>query len=143
MTLGEKQELFMRLLPRLIGHALILGFQIRGGELLRFEAQARWNATHCRVCKQAKSDIRHTRTYDTRYRRKHHRFRAIGIVKSLHRLKLAIDLILFKNGKPCWKSEQYRDLGTYWKSLNPLCRWGGDFRNPDGGHFSLNHQGRA
>jgi len=127
----------MRLLPRLIGHALILGFQIRGGELLRFEAQARWNATHCRVCKKTKSE------HAPLGRITKHKFKPIGIVMSLHRLKLAIDLILFKNGEPCWDSEQYEPLGIFWKSLNPLCRWGGDFSNPDGGHFSLTHQGRA
>ena len=31
MKLGEKQELFMRLLPRLIYKAHELGFEIRGG----------------------------------------------------------------------------------------------------------------
>lgn len=30
MTLGDKQELFMRLLPRLIDKAHELGFEIRG-----------------------------------------------------------------------------------------------------------------
>ena len=53
------------------------------------------------------------------------------------------DLILFRDGAPCWDSEDYRELGDFWKSLDPLCRWGGDFRNPDGGHFSIAHQGRA
>jgi hypothetical protein len=134
MRLGAKQELFMRLLPKLVRRAHQLGFEIRGGELLRFEAQARWNATHCRVCKQTMGHINHP---------VRHKFRAIGIVKSLHRLKLAIDLVLFRKGKPCWDSEDYRELGEYWESLHPLCRWGGRFRNPDGGHFSLAHQGRA
>lgn len=35
MTLGEKQELFMRLVPRLIDKAHSLGFAIRGGDLFR------------------------------------------------------------------------------------------------------------
>lgn len=35
MKLGEKQELFMRLLPRLIDKAHELGFEIRGGDLFR------------------------------------------------------------------------------------------------------------
>lgn len=136
MTLGEKQQLFMRLLPKLIGRALVLGFQIRGGELLRFEEQARWNATHCRACRR--HEIDHGPLGKIR-----HKFVAIGIVKSLHRLKLAIDLILFRNGQPCWDTEDYKQLGEYWKSLHPLCRWGGDHRNPDGGHFSIAHQGRT
>lgn len=138
MRLGEKQQLFMRLLPRLLTRALQLGFEIRGGELLRFEAQARWNATHCRVCKLERGAKRHAGVGPLR-----HKFRAIGIVKSLHRVKLAFDLVLFRRGRPCWDSETYRELGEFWKSLHPLCRWGGDFRNPDGGHFSIAHQGRA
>lgn len=35
MTLGQKQELFMRLLPRLIDEAHRQGFSIRGGDLFR------------------------------------------------------------------------------------------------------------
>ena len=35
MRLGEKQELFMRLLPRLIDKVHELGFEIRGGDLFR------------------------------------------------------------------------------------------------------------
>ena len=35
MTLGEKQELFMKLLPRLIDKAHELGFAVRGGDLFR------------------------------------------------------------------------------------------------------------
>ena len=35
MTLGEHQELFMRLLPTLINKAHSLGFSIRGGDLFR------------------------------------------------------------------------------------------------------------
>ncbi len=136
LALGLKQELFMRLLPKLVTKAHALGFDIRGGELLRFEAQARWNATHCRKCKQTKGQHRPLG-------RIAHKFIAIGIVMSLHRLKLAIDLILFRDGKPCWNSDDYRELGEYWESLHPLCRWGGRFRNPDGGHFSIAHQGRA
>ena len=35
MRLGEQQELFMRLLPRLIDHVHALGYEIRGGDLFR------------------------------------------------------------------------------------------------------------
>jgi hypothetical protein len=134
MRLGEKQELFMRLLPRLIDKAHELGFDVRGGELLRFEQQARWNAEHCRRCKMPRNHTFH--------RNNGHTFTPIGIVNSLHRQKLAIDLILFKAGEPCWSSSQYQELGSWWKQQHELCRWGGDFRSPDGGHFSLTHKGR-
>jgi len=65
-----------------------------------------------------------------------------GISNSLHLLGLAGDLILYKDGKYMDKSEDYKFLGDYWKSLHPLCRWGGDFKSrPDGNHFSLEHEG--
>jgi hypothetical protein len=35
MKLGEHQELFMRLLPRLLDHVHELGYEIRGGDLFR------------------------------------------------------------------------------------------------------------
>lgn len=62
---------------------------------------------------------------------------------SLHYLKLAQDLNLFVNGiyieldHPAWHK-----LGNYWKSLNILCRWGGDFHSKDYNHFSLEHEGK-
>jgi hypothetical protein len=56
---------------------------------------------------------------------------------SQHTKRLAIDLNLFIDGtyisgdNPVW-----HDLGTYWKSLNPAHRWGGDFESlKDYNHF--------
>jgi len=131
VKLGEKQELFASLLPGLITQAQDLGFKVRVGEVLRFEQQARWNAEHCRVCQQTKGHPDHPAK---------HPFRAIGIVNSLHRIKLAIDLILFFHGKPCWDTASYRELGRWWEAQHELCRWGGRFG--DGGHFSITHGGR-
>lgn len=131
LSLGEKQELFMSLLPLLIDKAHDLGFKVRGGELQRSKSQARWNATHCRTCKGTKKD-------------KHvgHTFKSIGIVRSLHIICLAIDLKLMKGGIYLKYSSQYKELGWYWESLHELCCWGGRFRKPDGGHFSIAHGGR-
>ena len=62
---------------------------------------------------------------------------------SLHYERLAIDLNLFIKGK--WISDgghpAWEDLGTYWESLDPLCRWGGRFR--DANHFSITHRRRS
>lgn len=113
MTLGEKQELFMRLLPRLIDRAHELGFRLRGGELWRPEEMARIYAD-----------------------------RKKGTLNSLHILKLAIDLNLFKGTVFLDASEAHRPLGEYWKTLHPLCRWGGDFIKKDGNHYSIEHEGR-
>lgn len=114
MTLGEKQRLFMKLLGQfLVWIYAQPGLEVTGGELLRMQAQALANAVS-----------------------------GAGIPNSLHLLKLAIDLQLFVNGAYQKDTEAYKALGTYWKTLHPLARWGGDFTSrPDGNHFSLEHMG--
>ena len=112
MTVGEKQELFARLLSCLITQAHNLGFKVRLKELYRPKEMAEIYAE-----------------------------RGVGIKNSLHTLGLAIDLVLVRNGEIMKDSEAYRPLGEFWKSLNPLCAWGGDFG--DGGHFSIRHGGVA
>lgn len=57
---------------------------------------------------------------------------------SLHYLKLAIDLNLFKDGKYLRSTESHRPLGEFWESIGGT--WGGRFN--DGNHYSLEHQGR-
>jgi hypothetical protein len=66
-----------------------------------------------------------------------------GISNSLHCERLALDLHLYdKNGIYLTKSEDYATVGKYWKSLNPMNRWGGDFKSrPDGNHFSRTPDG--
>jgi hypothetical protein len=59
----------------------------------------------------------------------------------LHTKRLAIDFNVFKDGKYLTKSEDLRELGEYWKSLNPKNAWGGDFKNADGNHFSQSFGG--
>ena len=62
---------------------------------------------------------------------------------SLHYLGLANDLALYIDGVYAKDTESYRWLGDYWKALDPDCRWGGDFKNPDGNHFSMTFGGKA
>lgn len=61
-------------------------------------------------------------------------------VGSCHYIRLAADLNLFKDGKFLDKTEDHAWLGAYWKTLHPLCRWGGGFG--DGNHYSIEHEGR-
>ena len=132
MKLGQKQQLFARLLPRLIDKAHELGFEVRVGEVQRGEQQAEWNSTHCAKCKKTKSASHPG-----------HRFTPIGIRKSLHRQKLAVDLTLFAAGQVRWNTESYSDLGKWWVAQSGddfECCWGGHFR--DAGHFSIGHGGR-
>lgn len=110
MTLREQQSLFVRLAGQLIAWTYAQpGLELTFGECYRTPEQAALNAKT-----------------------------GAGISNSLHTQRLAIDLLLFKDGKYIDKSELYEPLGTYWKSLNPLCCWGGDFHSrPDGNHFSM------
>jgi hypothetical protein len=65
-----------------------------------------------------------------------------GIASSLHMVRLAVDLNLFRNGKYLTESEAYRDAGEFWESLSDdeyECCWGGRFN--DGNHFSIGHNG--
>lgn len=64
-----------------------------------------------------------------------------GISHSLHILKLAMDLNLFKDGVELKTVEAFRPFGEYWKSLDVLCCWGGDFHSPDADHFSITFGG--
>lgn len=109
MRLGKKQELFMRLLPLLINKAHELGFEIRGGDLFR--------------------DPRAFGCIGTNL--------AYGHKYSAHKLKLAIDLNLMKNGRLITTTKGHEELGKWWENQNVLCRWGGRFS--DGNHYSLKH----
>lgn len=64
-----------------------------------------------------------------------------GIVHSLHTERMAIDLNVWKDDKQLLTADDYRPLGNQWKSMHPLCRWGGDFQRVDADHFSLTWQG--
>jgi hypothetical protein len=115
MTIGEKQRLFTKLVAQFITWAYAQGYEFSFGEALRTQAQATANAAS-----------------------------GAGISNSLHLLKLAVDLNLFISGVYQSDTQAYKPLGEYWKTLHPLCRWGGDFvSRPDGNHFSLTHEGRA
>lgn len=57
---------------------------------------------------------------------------------SLHYVRLAIDLNLFKDGKYLTETKDHETLGMFWESLGGS--WGGRFN--DGNHYSLEHEGR-
>ena len=61
-----------------------------------------------------------------------------GRAKSNHKVRLAIDLNLFKDGRYLSSTESHRPLGEFWESMGGT--WGGRFN--DGNHYSLEHQGR-
>jgi len=57
---------------------------------------------------------------------------------SLHFLRLAIDLNVFREGKYMKVHGDYNDLGDFWESIGGI--WGG--RWGDDNHFSLGYMGR-
>lgn len=108
-TIGAKQRRFLPLVAKLIEYAYSQGYELSAGECYRTPEQAALNAQH-----------------------------GSGIANSLHTLRLAVDLQLFKDGVYLTDTEAYRSLGEFWKTLDPDCAWGGDFMTrKDGNHFSL------
>jgi hypothetical protein len=67
--------------------------------------------------------------------------KSYSAASSTHKVRLAIDLNLFVNGKYITdgNSPEYLKLGVYWESLNSLARWGGRFK--DANHFSFEYMG--
>ena len=112
MTLREKQSLFARNIAKLIQFAYAEGYEVTFAEAYRPPELAALYAEQGR-----------------------------GIANSLHTKRLAVDLNLFLEGKYLSSSESHRVLGAYWKTLHPDNRWGGDFRKPDGCHYSMYHGG--
>lgn len=114
MKLIEAQQLFARLLPRLLDHAHSMGYDVTLGEAWRPPETARLYAQQGR-----------------------------GSVQSLHILRLAVDLNLFQGGVYLTSTVAHQPLGEWWEQQHPLCRWGGRFTRPDGNHYSISWEGRA
>ena len=53
---------------------------------------------------------------------------------SFHYKRLAVDLNLFKAGVYLTETEDHAPLGKKWKEMGGT--WGGDFKHPDGNHYS-------
>lgn len=118
MTLSKAQAVFLINQAKLVLWVKNQGWELTGGELYRPEAMADLYAQQ-----------------------------GIGIKNSLHIKKLAIDLNLLVGGVLSLSIEAYKPLGDYWKSLDPLNHWGGDFvvkndqgifvPKPDSDHFEM------
>jgi len=61
-----------------------------------------------------------------------------GKPTSNHKIRLAIDFNLFKDGKFLPGTADHQPLGDFWESMGGS--WGGRFG--DGNHYSLEHRGR-
>ena len=59
---------------------------------------------------------------------------------SNHKIRLAIDLNLFKDDIFLQGTEDHRKCGEFWESIHIDARWGGHYN--DGNHYSFEHNGR-
>lgn len=99
LTLGQKQEIFARNVVKLIQKAWELGFSVRLGEVER--------------------PLQMQQIYVNTGRSK--------TLNSQHIKRLAIDLVLLKDGKVCGR-EEIKPLGDWWEDLELDNRWGGNWR---------------
>lgn len=110
--MSRLQEEFAQSVARLIQKASQLGYGVTFGEAYRTPEQAALNAQ-----------------------------KGSGISNSLHTERLAIDLNLFKDGVYITDQHGHLELGTWWKTLGPMYRWGGDFKKRDFNHYSISPDG--
>jgi hypothetical protein len=110
MTLGAKQRKFTRMIAELILWAYDQGYEITVGDAYR----------------------------DPRLHGAVGVKQGYGAPSSCHKLRLAMDLNLFRDGKFLTATEDHRPLGEKWESMGGT--WGGRFN--DGNHYSLEHEGK-
>lgn len=109
MTLRQKQSKFAWMVGELISKAYELGFEVTLGDAYRDPR------LHGAVGEKA----------------------GYGHPKSCHKIRLAIDLNLFKDGVFLTTTAGHKPLGEWWESQGGT--WGGRFQ--DANHYSLEHQG--
>lgn len=115
MKLGERQRLLTRLLPRLIDKAYELGYELTMGDGYRDPRLFGMLGEQGIVIDGKRI--------------------AYGSKNSGHKIRLAVDLNLFRDGKYLAASEDHKPLGEFWESLHAECRWGGRYN--DGNHYEI------
>lgn len=108
-TLGQKQRRFTKMIAKLIDFAYENGYELTFGDAYRDP--------------RLHGDMGIKKGY--------------GHSKSNHKIRLAVDFNLFKDGKYLTSSEDHKPLGEFWESIGGT--WGGRFN--DGNHYSLEHNG--
>lgn len=108
-TLGQKQRRFASMTVKLLSYILDSGYEFTYGDAFR--------------------DPRVHGAFGARV--------AYSGSHSLHKLKLALDINLFKDGVYLIETQDHKLFGEFWESIGGT--WGGRFN--DGNHYSLSHQG--
>ena len=109
MSLGNEQRRFTLMQAQLVIYAYSIGYELTEGDSYR--------------------DPRVFGAYGEK--------KGYGRAKSNHKLRLAKDFNLFKDGVYLQETEDHRPLGEYWEFLGGS--WGGRF--DDGNHYSLEYNG--
>ena len=109
MSLGNQQRKFTKMVAELIITAYSMGYEITLGDAYRDP----------RVFGQVGEK------------------KGYGRSASNHKIRLAIDLNLFKDGRFLQETEDHRPLGEIWEKMGGS--WGGRFN--DGNHYSLEWNG--
>lgn len=103
-SLRARQTEFASKVPALIAKAFELGYEVTLGDAYR----------------------------DPRVHGNFGERKAYGEAKSFHKLRLAIDLNLFKDGKFITDETGHKQIGEWWESIGGT--WGGRFHDPN--HYS-------
>jgi len=110
VTLGQKQRKFVRMIADLIVWAYDNGYELTFGDAYRDP----------RLHGQIGWKV------------------GYGAANSCHKIRLAVDFNLFKDGVFLESTEAHRPLGEQWEKMGGT--WGGRFN--DGNHYSLEHEGK-
>lgn len=110
MSLGNEQRRFTLMVSHLILYAYQQGYELTFGDAYR----------------------------DPRVFGEAGEIKGYGRSRSNHKIRLAIDFNLFKDGKYLSATEDHRPLGEFWESIGGS--WGGHYN--DGNHYSLEYRGR-
>lgn len=110
MTLGQKQQHFTLMIARLIVFAYEHGYSLTFGDAFRDP--------------RVHGVVGEKKSYSS--------------ANSNHKIRLAVDFNLFKDGKFLTSTEDHEPLGKYWESIGGT--WGGRWN--DGNHYSVEWQGR-
>ena len=111
MSLRKKQSEFAKLVPRLIDKAYELGFELTLGDAYRDP--------------RVHGSLGVKQSYSS--------------ANSNHKIRLAIDLNLFKDGRYITDSEGHAEIGAWWETQHADARWGGRFQDPN--HYEFRHDG--
>lgn len=109
VSLREKQSVFAKLVPRLIDKAFELGYEVTLGDAYRDP--------------RVHGPMGHKRSYSRSY--------------SAHKIRMAVDLNLFKDGRYITDHEGHSEIGEWWEKQHEWARWGGRFDDPN--HYSFGH----